>query len=174
MKYVITIKDTAAAASKQYNDLAFINLKDNLPAGVELVSNPSQRKIDQNFDTLKPGESVSKSFLVKVTSDTTDGQVIENKGCFTANSVVKDNPQSGCDVANVKVTVPPAPTQPEVPTQPEAPVQTETPAEPEAPAEVKVETPLELPQTGATLMLSQLFGLSAVAYAATAYLTKRK
>ena len=81
---------------------------------------------------------LTKTYQVKVTAST-DG-VIENKACFTGNSTANDNPQAGCDVADVKVTVPPAPVTPATPVTPDTPT---TPA----PTPV-VEQPAVLPNTG--------------------------
>lgn len=162
LKYVITIKDTAAAADKHYNDLAFIKLTDTLPAGVELVSSTAQRTITEDLGTLTPGKSVTKEYLVKVVSNAKDGQVIENKACFTADSVVKDNPQSGCDTANVKVTVP------EVPKTPE------TPKTPEQPKVLGESTPTELPSTGIESVLGGVTGVGALTYAAANFVQSRR
>lgn len=162
LKYVITIKDTAAAADKNYNDLAFIKLTDTLPAGVELVSSTAQRTITEDLGTLTPGKSVTKEYLVKVVSNAKDGQVIENKACFTGDSVVKDNPQSGCDTANVKVTVP------EVPKTPE------TPKTPEQPQVLGESTPTVLPSTGIESVLGGATGVGALTYGIANYIQSRR
>ncbi len=139
LKYTITVSNPAAAAEKQYNDLAFVTLKDSLPTGVELTDNASKRQITEDLGTILPGKSVTKTYTVKVTA-TKDG-VIENKACFDGNSVVKDAPRNGCDTANIKVTVPPV-------TPPVTPPTTVTP-EPEAgKGAVEVAAPTELPKTG--------------------------
>ena len=162
LKYVITIKNTAAPASKQYNDLAFIKMTDTLPAGVELVSNPSQRTISEDLGTLTPGKSVTREYIVKVVSTVKDKQVIDNKACFTGDSVVKDNPQKGCDNAKVKVTVPEAP-KPETP-KPETPKQ----------EVLGEETPTVLPSTGVESVLGGATGVGAIAYAASAFIQSRR
>lgn len=156
LKYSIEIRNTGAAASNGSNDMAFVKLTDALPAGVALVDNAAQRTITADFGTIKPGKSVTKEFLVKVTS-TQDGALITNKACFTGDSTVKDNPQSGCDTAVVGVNVPETPVTP----TPETPVK-ETPA-PVVPQEVTT-----LPETGASVatILGSLVGLSAIGYAA--------
>jgi len=148
LKYVIVVSN--AANNDGENDMADTVLKDSLPTGVELVSNPSQRQITADLGTIKPGKSVTKEYLVKVTAQK-DG-VIENKACFTGDSEVKDNPQSGCDVANIKVTVPPVVTPP-------APVTPVTPVTPPAP--VTPQQPAELPKTGPASVI--LLGLAATA-----------
>lgn len=156
LKYVINVKNAGAADSKGYNDMAKTVMTDTLPAGVELVSNPAQRTITENLGLIKPGQTVSKEYVVKVTA-TKDG-VIENKACFTGNSTANDNPQSGCDVADVKVTVPTAPvTPPETPKTPETPQTPETPVTPE--------TPAELPSTGPGDLIVPAVVLSAATYA---------
>lgn len=160
LKYVITIKNTAAAADKQYNDLAFIKLTDTLPAGVELANNASQRTITEDLGTLTPGKSVTKEYTVKVVSTVKDAQVIENKACFTGDSVVKDNPQNGCDTANVKVTVPETPP--------------ETPKTPEQPKVLGESTPAELPSTGIESVLGSVTGVGALTYAAANYIQSRR
>lgn len=121
LKYSITVSNVAAPASKQYNDMAFTVMTDTLPAGVELVSSPATRTIREDIGLIVPGKSVTKTYDVRVTS-TTDGAVIENKACFTGDSVVKDNPQKGCDTASAKVSVPKTPVTPQQPQTPAAPV----------------------------------------------------
>ncbi len=137
--YTITVSNTAAAMENGDNDMAGVQLIDTLPIGIELVSNASQRTISESLGTIKPGSSVTKTYSVKV-ADTTDGDVITNKACFTGDSLAKDNPQSGCDVALVKVSAP-APTPNPTPTQ--------TPM------------PQTLPNTGSTALAAGLFVISA-------------
>ena len=129
LKYVIEVKNVGKAASNGYNDMAKTVMTDELPAGVELVSNPTQRKVTEDLGLLKPGEVRTKEYLVKVT--TNKAGAIKNTACFTGDSTANDNPQKGCDSAVVKVTIPSAPT---LPTTPKPPV---------------VEMPVELPKTGA-------------------------
>jgi uncharacterized repeat protein (TIGR01451 family) len=160
LKYTITIKNTAPAADKHYNDLAFIKLTDTLPAGVELASNPSTRTISADLGTLIPGKSVTKEYLVKVVTSAKNAQVIENKACFTGDSVVRDNPQAGCDTANVKVTIP------------ETPPTTVTPTpQPQTTGEV---LPATLPSTGIESVLGGVTGIGALTYAAASYIQSRR
>lgn len=133
LNYVVKVSNNGAPDANHYNDMAKTVLTDTLPAGVELVSNPSQRTISENLGTIVPGKSVTKTYKVKVTSQT-DGDVLTNKACFTGNSTANDNAQQGCDVAVVKVNVPETPAAP-----------VEKPAAPAAP----VEKPATLPNTGA-------------------------
>jgi uncharacterized repeat protein (TIGR01451 family) len=124
LKYVIEVRNDGAAGKT--NEMHFTKLTDKLPTGVQLVSDASKREITEDLGVIKPGEKVTKEYLVKVTS-TKDADLIENEACFTGDSEVKDNPQKGCDVADVKVSVPkeepkPTPTPTPTPT-PQAPVQ---------------------------------------------------
>jgi uncharacterized repeat protein (TIGR01451 family) len=143
LNYVITVSN-AQTSDDGKNDMVNTVLKDTLPDGVEFVSNPSERTITENLGTLKPKQSVTKQYQVKVTA--TKDVVITNKACFTGNSAANDNAQSGCDNAVVKVTVPETPTPPVTPpTTPTAPTTPETPSTPSTPTET---TPTALPSTG--------------------------
>lgn len=117
LKYVIEVRNDGAAGKT--NEMHFTKLTDTLPAGVQLVSDPQKRDITEDLGVIKPGEKVTKEYLVKVTSSK-DADLIENKACFTGDSEVKDQPQKGCDVANVKVNVPKEQPKPEQP-KPEQP-----------------------------------------------------
>ena len=119
LKYVITVRNDGAADSKGWNDMAKTVMTDTLPDGIELASNPSQRQISENIGLIKPGQSVTKEYLVKVTAST-DG-TIKNTACFTGNSTANDNPQEGCNPAVVTVTVPETPVTPTTPETPETP-----------------------------------------------------
>jgi uncharacterized repeat protein (TIGR01451 family) len=170
LKYVIVVSNTGDASSSS-NDMYYTKLTDSLPAGVQLVSDPSKTSIAEDLGTIKAGKNVTKEYLVKVTS-TKDGDVIENKACFTGDSQVKDNPQQGCDVADVKVSVPKTPEQPktpETPATPETP-KTETPATPAA------TTPAALPSTGASEFFAPIaaIGSAGVAYAGRLLTIKRR
>lgn len=162
LKYTIVVKNNGDAASNGYNDMAKTVMTDTLPAGVELVSNPSTRTISENLGLIKPGQSVTKEYLVKVTA-TKDG-TIENKACFTGDSTANDNPQKGCDVADVKVTVPQTP-----PEQPETPQKPETPATPSTPA-----APQELPDTANGVVLGGLTGAGTIGFAGYQYLRSKR
>ena len=161
LKYVITVKNDGAADSKGYNDMAKTVMTDTLPVGVELASAPAQRQITENLGLIKPGQSVKKEYLVKVTAS--KDATITNTACFTGDSTANDNPQKGCNPAVIKVTVPEVPVTPTTPT-PEAPV---TPVTPEIPA--------ELPHTGiAENVLFSTLALGAGVYAIHRYLASRK
>jgi uncharacterized repeat protein (TIGR01451 family) len=103
LKYTVTVNNAAQPAANNDNDMAFIVMTDNLPAGVAPVSGPSQ--ITENIGTLAPQKSWTKDYVVKVT-DQKDGDVITNQACFTGDSIVKDNKQSDCSTVVVKVRVP--------------------------------------------------------------------
>lgn len=163
LKYVIEVRNDGAADSKGYNDMAKTVMTDTLPSGIELVSNPAQRQISENLGTIKPGQSVTKEYLVKVTAETAGA--IQNTACFTGNSTANDNPQQGCNPAVVTVTVPETPVTPTTP---------ETPETPTKPTPV-VETPAELPHTGmAENVIFSSFALGLLAYVAYIYVSSRR
>jgi uncharacterized repeat protein (TIGR01451 family) len=108
LRYVIVVHNIATADANGNNDMADVVLTDKLPAGVELISNPSEQQITVNLGTIKPQSKATTEYLVKVVS-TEDNSLIKNTSCFTGNSIVNDNPQSGCDSAIVKVSVPKTP-----------------------------------------------------------------
>ena len=152
LRYTITIKNDGQPDSSGKNDLAFVELTDTLPAGVELVSNPAQRTIKETIPgTIAPGKSITKEYKVKVTS-ATNGDAIKNTACFEGNSTVKDNKQEGCDVAYATVKV-------ETPT----PTPTPTPVQPKA-----------LPSTGPEAAIGSLTGLTALGYASVSYARSKK
>jgi len=155
LKYVIEVKNVGKAASNGYNDMAKTIMTDELPAGIELVNNPAQRKITEDLGLLKPGESKTKEYLVKVTAS--KAGAIKNTACFTGDSTANDNPQKGCDPAVVKVTVP------------------STPAPPSTPKPPVVEMPTELPKTGvAENVLAATITLGALFYAISRYVISKR
>jgi uncharacterized repeat protein (TIGR01451 family) len=160
LKYTIEVKNVGAADSHGYNDMVKTVMKDTLPAGVELASDPSQRQITADLGTITPGKSIVKEYLVKVTTKTAGA--IQNTACFTGNSKANDNAQQGCNSAFVKVTVP------EIPVTPTTPVTPETPAP-------QPEMPVELPHTGMAenIVLSALV-IGAVTYVAQRYVASRR
>lgn len=160
LKYTIKVSNEGEPSSDGDNDMVKTTLTDTLPTGVELVSDPSQRTLTANLGNVKPGKSVTKTYLVKVTSET-DGDVITNKACFKGDSGANDNPQKGCDVAVVTVTVPETPT----------PTPTPTP-QPTQPTPTTPEQPTTLPNTGAGSVLLIGAIVSALGYAA--YLLRLK
>jgi len=167
IKYVIEIRNDGTKGSD--NELHFAMLTDNLPAGVQLVSNPSARQISENLGVIKPGEKVTKEYLVKVISS--KDEIIENKACFSGDSAVKDKPQQGCDSANIKVSVPkeePKPTPVPTPEAPKPPLP--------APAPKVLPATTELPQTGASEWIAPLSALTggSAAYASRLLVIKRR
>ena len=163
LKYTIEIRnDGKPDDGTGYNDMAGVVLTDTLPDGVELVSDPSTKTITANLGTIKPGDKVVKEYLVKVTADK-DG-LIENKACFTGDSTVNDNPQQGCDIADVVVTVPVEETPVTGTPIEETPVE-ETPAE---------DTPEILPNTGALNWVGGIAGISSIGYASFNYLRAKR
>ena len=155
VKYTMVIENPAPAADNGDNDLHFTKMTDSLPAGVELANNPAQRQITEDLGVLKPGQKVTKEYTLKVTS-TKDADVITNEACVTGNSAVNDAPRKDCDVAIVKVSVPPVP-----PKEPPVTPPTVTP-------------PAELPHTGAANFLP-VAGVSAgVGYVANLLRLKRR
>lgn len=143
LKYVITVSNDGAAASNGDDDMANTVMTDTLPAGVDPADSSTQRQIQVSMGTIKPGQSKTESYEVKVTA-ATDSQVITNEACFMGNSLANDNPQHACDDAVIKVHVP----TPPAPTQPAAPQQ-----------------PTNLPNTGAGNFLVPTLLLSALGYA---------
>lgn len=146
LKYVIEVGNIGAPDSRGYNDMASTVMTDTLPSGIELASNPAQRQITENLGLIKPGQKVTKEYLVKVTAAT--NTTITNTACFTGNSTVNDNPQADCNPAVVKVAIPPVPETPITPVTPPAP-----------------QLPAELPHTG----LAENIAVSALALGIVSY-----
>lgn len=101
LKYVITVKNNASGE----NALVATNVTDNLPVGVELVSDASVKKIEEDFGTIQAGQTVTKEYQVKVV-ETKDGKRINNKACFHGTTEHKNTELQGCNEAYVLVTVP--------------------------------------------------------------------
>jgi uncharacterized repeat protein (TIGR01451 family) len=164
LKYVIEVSNQGATG--QSNEMHFTKMADTLPAGVELVSEPTKRQIVEDLGVIKPGEKKTKEYVVKVTSSK-DKDLIDNNACFTGDSEVHDNPQSGCDNAKVKVSVPPKQDEPK-PEQPKP----EQP-KPETPAPQQPET---LPVTGPSAVIAPAvaLGSGALGYAGRLLVVKRR
>lgn len=154
LKYVITVSNTGEADSKGYNDMAKTVMTDTLPAGI-VLANGGGNTITENIGLIKPGQSVTKEYLVKVTA-AQDGAVVTNKACFTGDSTVNDSPQKGCDNAVVKVKVPKTPDTPKTP---------ETPVTPEVPTII--------PSTGPEALVGTTLILAGAAYGTALALRKR-
>lgn len=164
LRYVIAVSNNGNPDKSGNNDMAKTVMTDTLPDGVALISDPSQRQITENMGTIKPGQTVTKEYLAKVTAST-DGS-ITNTACFTGNSTVNDNPQKGCNPAVVNITVPvvvpPVTVTPVTPTTPVTPV-------------VPQSTPAELPHTGpAESILGTIVALGAISYVINDYVMSRR
>lgn len=129
LKYTVVVENKGKEHDKGENDMAKTVLTDTLPAGMELIINPAQRTITEDLGALKPGQKVTKEYVVKVTSEK-DGETLDNKACFTGNSTNDEAPQNGCDNAVIKVSNP----------SKEEPTKQEPPKEPPTKQEVKGET----------------------------------
>lgn len=177
IKYVITIKNNAAEAENNKNDFAFTKLIDALPAGVELVSNGATREINEDLGNIQPGKTVTKEYIVKVTGR--DGDVLENKACFTGRFEAENKAQSDCEPAFVAIAE--QPKEPSTPT-PTTPA-TETPkTEEQTPSasqdEGKTSAPATsaeaLPTTGPSDFIAPLAALGAGGIAYTGRLLSLK
>src|SRR3989344_2661636 len=158
--YTVKVGNKGSYDSRGWNDMAGVVITDKLPDGVELISDPTQRTVTFTIPgTITTGASVTKTFTVKVTS-TKDGSVVDNKACFTGNSTVNDNAQSGCENAVVKVTVPVKPVTPVTPVTPTPAVKTTT----------VVKT---LPNTGAGNIVAITLGVSVLGYLGSLFVKKR-
>jgi len=161
LKYVIAISNNGAVDSNGYNDMAKTVMTDTLPAGVTLVSDPTTRQITETIGLVKPGQTVTKEYSVKVTASTNG--TIQNTACFTGNSTANDNPQQGCNSAVVTVTIP-TPVTPTIPVTPKTP----TPVTP-------VQLPAELPHTGMTEnIVGSAFILGILYYTVHRYIRSRR
>jgi len=169
LRYVITVSNNGAPDSHGYNDMAKTVMTDTLPAGVALISDASQTTITENIGTVKPGQKVTKEYMVKVTS-TQDGQLIQNQACFTGNSTANDNAQKGCDVADVKVTVPVTVTPPTTTT---TSTPTPAPTTPQVQAAATTQ-PESLPNTGPGAMAAVIVAVFASAAVYALYMTRFK
>ncbi|HJP95893.1 MAG TPA: hypothetical protein VJ843_00820 [Candidatus Saccharimonadales bacterium] len=153
LTYVITVSN-AQTSDDGKNDMVNTVMTDTLPDGLEFVSNAATRTINENLGTLKPKQSVTKEYQVKVTA--TADTTITNKACFIGNSAANDNAQQGCDVAVVKVTVPP---KEETPTP--TTTTTTTPETPTPTTAAPATQATALPSTGPTSTI--IIGLLAMA-----------
>ncbi len=161
LTYTVTVsnQETVEGAKHQSNMTNTV-LTDELPEGLELISNPGQRTLTTDLGIIKAKGKVTKNFQVKVT-EATDGTVITNKACYTSDSTMgKKYAQNGCDVAIVKVHVPVTPTPTPSPTPTPAP--TITPQQPAA----------TLPNTGAGNIVAPAVFASVLGYAG--YLRRAK
>jgi uncharacterized repeat protein (TIGR01451 family) len=157
VRYTITISNKASANNRGYNDLAFIKVTDKVPEGLEAVDNPSQRTISFELDNLVPGKSASKTIDMKVVSKT-NKLVVSNEACYTADSLVNDQPQSGCDMAKVRLNIP----------------QTSSTSTIKSEPVVKAVATTTLPKTGVSNVFVTGFGFGIMAYGVSLVRERRK
>jgi len=147
LTYTVTISNQETQEGDQHQaDMTNVELTDTLPAGVQLVSNPSETTITENLGTIAANGKVSRTYQVKVTATENDAY-LTNKACYTSGSNLGTKyDQSGCTVSIVHVNVPVVPPTP----TPPAP----TP-------------PTTLPNTGSTALSAAMLvsGIAFVGYA---------
>jgi uncharacterized repeat protein (TIGR01451 family) len=174
LKYTIVIANDAAS-SQSTNDMAFTKLTDELPDSVELVSG----KTSDDLGTVKAQKSVSRTITVRVKATAKDGDIIQNKACFTGAATNQEagSQQSGCDIALVKVAAPkatptPTPKPTATPKATTTPTPTATPAAGSGGSTLGTSTDT-LPHVGAGT-LSAALGLTAMAGTTAAYIRSRR
>lgn len=155
LKYIVKVWNAGQPNAQGHNDMVGIVVTDTLPAGVELVSNPAKRELKETITRLRPGESKTFEYAVKVTKQ--DEGFVKNTACFTGDSEVNDAPQKGCNDAVIKVAKTTPPPQP--PTSPQAP----TPP-----------TPPSLPVTGSGSVVGLFVGVSGLGYLSHRFLNRQK
>jgi uncharacterized repeat protein (TIGR01451 family) len=152
LTYTVTVSNQETQEGDQHQaDMTNVVMTDALPAGVQLVGDPSETTITENLGTIPANGKISREYKVTVTA-TQDGTELTNKACYTSESNLgKNYNESNCDYAYVKVHVPAVP-----PTTPTAPT---TPTTPTTPATT-------LPDTGSTALSTSIFvgGATVVAY----------
>jgi uncharacterized repeat protein (TIGR01451 family) len=119
--YTIVISNKGGDTKDNADAMIETALTDTLPTGVTAVTGGAA--ITENIGTINEKKSITKTYVVKVDANTTDGQVITNKACFTGEATNHDKGQhqAGCDVAVIKVSVPPVVTPPTTPQPPVTP-----------------------------------------------------
>jgi uncharacterized repeat protein (TIGR01451 family) len=132
VKYTVRINNAGTA------DMTNVIYTDDLPAGIELVSDPSKRHIEHNLGTIAKGTGVEATITAKVTGTT---GYIDNQACFKA-----DHGQQGCDHAIVKVkdstpTPTPTPSTSVTPSPTPSPSVTPTPTPTPTPSVTPTPTP---------------------------------
>jgi uncharacterized repeat protein (TIGR01451 family) len=183
LKYTITLKNSSEVNDANKNDFLFAKLIDALPSGIELIGDANTREVNEDLGTIQPGKAATKQYIVTVTADK-NGDVIENKACYTGRFASKDQAQSDCGSAFIKVQGATTDGQPETPTTP--PPTTPSTGEntqPPAPQEKSVENPKTetnptnaLPTTGPSDSIAPLAAMSvgALTYATHAVVTRRR
>ena len=182
LKYRITVSNAGDVKSDGTNDMVGTVLTDKFPAGV--VASTVEYK--ETLGAIMPQKSVVRELTVRVAANA-DGY-IKNTACFTGDSRNHDQPQSGCDVAYVRVIKPtPSPTPSATATPSATPTYTPTPSPTHTPTPTATPSPTHspvvlgesttppvLPDTGAAAAFGGLAGLSTVAYATRSYLRSRR
>jgi len=148
LTYTVTVSNQETQEGDQHQaDMTNVMLTDTLPAGVQLVSDPSETTITENLGTIAANGKITRQYQVKVTA-AQNGAVLTNEACYTSGSNLgKSYDQQGCDVAIVIVNVPVQPT---------------SPSSPSAPAP---QAPTTMPDTGSTALSASLFVGSAAVLA---------
>jgi uncharacterized repeat protein (TIGR01451 family) len=143
LKYTIIIKN-ASPTTNSYDDMGFTKLTDTLPAGVEFVSG----KLTEDIGLVKAQKSVTREITVRVKANVKNGDLLDNKACFTGDATNREagRAQSGCDHAIVKVSIPtPTPTPTPIPTPTPTPIPTPTPTPIPTPTPTPIPTPTPVP-----------------------------
>jgi uncharacterized repeat protein (TIGR01451 family) len=155
--YTIVVANNGGTTKDDADAMIETMLTDNLPAGVSPVSGTAA--ISENLGRVSEHSKLTKTYTVTVSKDAKDGDVITNKACFTGEATNHDKKQhqAGCDVAIIKVNVPPV-TPPTPPTTPVPPV---TP-------------PKALPNTGAGNLLVPAGIVSGLGYVGNMLRLKRR
>jgi len=103
VEYVVVISNNGQPGSN--NAMVNTVLTDNLPSGIELTSNSSQRTITDNIGSIQAGSKVTEQYQAKVTA--TQSGPIENEACYTADNTQNGSLPRACDAAYINVTIPP-------------------------------------------------------------------
>jgi len=150
LKYTVKVWNAGQPNAQGHNDMVDVVVTDALPTGVELVGNPTKRELKETIARLRPGESKTFEYAVKVVKQ--DDGFVKNTACFTGDSEVNDAHQEGCNDAVIKVkkTTPP-PTPPKTPSPPQV-----------------------LPVTGAGSVVGLFAGVSGLGYAAHRFIDRKK
>ena len=124
LMYTIVVTNNGGTTKDDADAMIETMLTDSLPEGVTALSGSAT--ISENLGRISEHSKTTKTYSVTVNKNVLDGQVVTNKACFTgeATNHDKNQHQAGCDVAIIKVHVPPVtpPTEPPVtPTPPTTP-----------------------------------------------------
>ncbi|HZM64308.1 MAG TPA: hypothetical protein VFB59_04210 [Candidatus Saccharimonadales bacterium] len=154
LKYTVKVWNEGQPNQQGLNDMVETVMTDMLPAGVELISNPAKRDITENIGRLRPGESKTFEYDVKVTKQ--QSGAIKNTACFTGDTEVHDNHQEDCDDAFVKATV-----------------EDKKPEEPK-PTTPQILSTTTLPVTGPGSVVGLFVGISGLGYLAHRLFNRKK